>query len=180
SLVFYALQDAIGEETVDRALSRYVAQVAYQEPPYTYTPDLLKILREVTPPAQQGLLRDLFETITLYDMRATTATWTKRPDGKYLVKLNVEAKKLRADGRGVESPLTLDDSIDLGVFGETQKDGKKQETVLYLAKHRLNQEKATFELVVDGKPAEAGIDPLNKLVDRTSDDNRTKVTEAGT
>ncbi len=180
SLVFYALQDAIGEETLDRALARFIAEKAFQEPPYTYTPDLLKILREVTPPAEQGLIRDLFETITLYDLRATTATWTRRGDGKYLVKLTVDAKKLRADGRGIESPLPLDDSIDIGVFGETTKDGKKQETVLYLAKHRLNQEKATFELVVDAKPTEAGIDPLNKRVDRTSDDNRMKVTAAGT
>ncbi|HEV7668503.1 MAG TPA: M1 family aminopeptidase [Thermoanaerobaculia bacterium] len=179
SLVFYALQEAIGEETVNRALSRYVAQVAFQEPPYTYTPDLLKILREVTPPGEQKLLHDLFETITLYDTRATTATWTRRADGKYLVKLTVEAKKMRADGKGVESPLPLDDSIDIGVFGETKKDSKKQETVLYLAKHRLTQPTSTFELVVGGKPVEAGIDPLNKLVDRTSDDNRTKVTEAG-
>src|SRR6185436_13563828 len=123
---------------------RYIAQVAYQEPPYTYTPDLMKILREVTPPAQQGLLTDLFETITVFDMRATTATWTKRPDGKYLVKLAVDAKKMRANGRGVESPLPLDDSIDIGVFGETKKDGKNEETVLYLAKHRLNQQKSTF------------------------------------
>ncbi len=181
SLVFYALQDAIGEETLNRALSRYIGEVAYQEPPYTYTPDLLKILREVTPAGEQGLLADLFETITLYDLRATTATWTRRADGKYRVKLEVEAKKLRADGRGVESTLPLDDSIDVGVFGSRQgKDGKKEETVLYLAKHRINREKTTFELVVDGKPSEAGIDPLNKLVDRTSDDNRMKVTEAGT
>ncbi|MEP7011313.1 MAG: M1 family aminopeptidase [Acidobacteriota bacterium] len=183
SLVFYALQEAIGEETVDRALSRYVGEVAFQEPPYTYTPDLIKILREVTPPGDQGLITDLFETITLYDLRATTATWTKRADGKYLVKLAVDAKKLHADGRGVESPLALDDSIDIGVFGEKEaktKGGKKEETVLYLAKHRLTQPISTFELVVDAKPIEAGIDPLNKLVDRTSDDNRMKVTAAGT
>ncbi len=179
SLVFYALQDAIGEETVDRALSRYVAEVAYQEPPYTYTPDLLKILREVTPPDRQKLLSDLFETITLYDLRATNATWTKRADGKYLVKLSVDGKKLRADGKGVETPIALDDSIDVGVFGERERNGKKEETVLYLAKHRLSRELTTFDLVVDAEPVEAGIDPLNKLVDRTSDDNRTKVTAAG-
>ncbi len=183
SLVFYALQDAIGEDVLNRALARYVAQVAYQEPPYTYTPDLMKILREVTPPAQQVLLHDLFLTITLFDLRATTATWTRRADGKYLVKLTIDAKKMRANGRGVESPLPLDDSIEIGVFatsGATEKDGKKEETVLYLAKHRLNRQKATFELVVDGLPVEAGIDPMNILVDRTSDDNRTKVTKGGT
>lgn len=177
SLVFYALEDAIGADALDRALSRYVAEVAYQEPPYTYTPDLMKHLREATPPAQRGLLADLFERITLFDLRATSATWTKRPGGKYLVRLAVDAKKLRADGKGVETTLPLDESIDVGVFGEREKDGEKEETVLYLAKHRLNREKTTIELVVDDKPSEAGIDPLNQRVDRTSDDNRMKVTE---
>jgi hypothetical protein len=51
--------------------------------------------------------------------------------------------------------------------------------VLYLQKHRLSQPKTTFHLVVvDRLPVEAGIDPLNKLVDRDSQDNRKKVTAA--
>lgn len=178
-LVFYALQDAVGEKTVNRALARYVAQVAFQEPPYTYTPDLLKILREATPPAQQGLLHELFETITLYDLKATQATWTRRADGKYLVKLTIEAKKLRADGHRNASPLPLDDWIDLGVFGESKVGGKKRETVIYLGKHRLDKERATFELLVEAKPVEAGIDPLNLRVDRTSGDNRIRVRKGG-
>ena len=172
SVVFYALQDAIGEETLNRALARYVAQVSFQEPPYTYTPELLAILREVTPPAEQRLLDDLFETITLYDIRATAATWALLADGKYVVKLTVEARKMRADGRGIESPLPLDDWIDIGVFGE-------KEALLYLEKRRLRQKVTTFELVVDTRPVEAGIDPMNKLIDRVSDDNRRKVAKAG-
>ncbi|HXU44910.1 MAG TPA: M1 family aminopeptidase, partial [Thermoanaerobaculia bacterium] len=179
SLVFYALQEAIGEEAVNRALARYVAQVGYQDPPYTITPELLALLRQETPPDRQGLLRDLFESITLFDNRAVSATWRKRADGKYVVTLSVEAKKLRADGQGVETPEGLDDLVDLGVFGETTKNGKKEETILYLAKHRLRKPAETFELVVVGQPVEAGIDPLNKLVDRASGDNRMKVSAAG-
>ncbi len=34
------------------------------------------------------------------------------------------ARKLRADGRGVETEIALDDWIDVGVFGEKRVDGQ--------------------------------------------------------
>jgi hypothetical protein len=178
SLVFYALKEAIGEAALNGALARYIRQVAFQEPPYTYTPELMALLREATPPERQALLADLFEAITLYENRAEEATWRRRADGKYVVALTVAAKKLRADGTGRETEVALDDLVELGVFGETERGGKREETVLYLAPHRLTASPSTFEMVVDAQPVEAGIDPLNKLVDRRSGDNRKKVKAA--
>ena len=35
SLIFYALSDYIGEKKLNKALSKYVKKVAFQEPPYT-------------------------------------------------------------------------------------------------------------------------------------------------
>jgi ABC-2 type transport system permease protein len=178
SVVMYALKDAIGEEAVNRALASYVQQVKFQEPPFTNTPELMRHFYAVTPPDKQYLLKDLFETITLFENKATTAVYRQRPDGKYEVELTVEAKKLRADGKGAETPIAIDDWIDLGVFGKTKKGTKEEETVLYLQKHRIHQAKETFKLVVDQLPVDAGIDPLNKLVDRDSKDNRKKVSAA--
>jgi aminopeptidase N len=178
SVVMYALKDAIGEEAVNRALASYVREVKFQEPPFTHTPDLMRHFYQVTPPDKQYILKDLFETITLFENRTTAAVWRRRADGKYDVELTVEAKKVRADGKGNETPTRLDDWIDIGVFGKEKKGTKEEETVLYLQKHRLSQPKTTFHLVVDKLPVEAGIDPLNKLVDRDSKDNRKKVTAA--
>jgi ABC-2 type transport system permease protein len=178
SVVMYALKDAIGEEAVNRALASYVREVKFQEPPFTHTPDLMRHFYEVTPAEKQYILKDLFETITLFENRATAAVWRRRADGKYDVELTVEAKKVRADGKGNETPARLDDWIDIGVFGKEKKGRKEEETVLYLQKHRLSQPTTTFHLVVDKLPVEAGIDPLNKLVDRDSKDNRKKVTAA--
>src|SRR5437660_4952666 len=64
SIAMYALQDAIGEENVNRALASYIKKVAYQEPPYTTSRDLLAEFRAVTPPEFQYFITDLFETIT--------------------------------------------------------------------------------------------------------------------
>ena len=70
----YALQDAIGEENVNRALASYIKKVAFQEPPYTISRELLAEFRAVTPPEYQYLIEDLFETITLFENRAVSAT----------------------------------------------------------------------------------------------------------
>ncbi|MBI4851683.1 MAG: hypothetical protein HY819_07800 [Acidobacteria bacterium] len=167
SLVMYALKDYIGEEAVNNALKNFASEVAYKEPPYPSSIELIKHLKEVTPPDLQYLIEDLFENITLFENKALDATYTKTPDGKYLVKLKVQAKKLRANGDGEEKAIAINDLIDIGVFsGE-----KKKQKELHLQKYKVDKEEMTFEIKVDEVPSRAGIDPYNKLVDRNSDDN---------
>jgi len=84
------------------------------------------------------------------------------------VKISIEAKKYRADGRGAEHLIPLHDLIDIGVL---DADGK----LLYLQKQKIDQEHQEFAVMVDKLPAEAGIDPLIKLIDRNPDDNVVKV-----
>ena len=50
----------------------------------------------------------------------------------------------------------------------------KHESKLY----RITAEESTFTMVVNRKPAKAGIDPLNKLIDRRPQDNTVAVTDA--
>jgi hypothetical protein len=88
----------------------------------------------------------------------------KRADGKYVVKMTVASKKFRADEKGEEKPVAIDDWIDIGVLGEKDK-------VLFAEKRRINQPSSTFEVVVNEKPMKAGIDPFNKLIDRNPKDN---------
>lgn len=171
SLVMYALKDYIGEEAVNNALKLFISSVAYQEPPYASSLELIKCLKEATPLDLQYLITDLFETITLFENKAIEATYTKTSDGKYLVKLKVQAKKLRADGEGAEKPIEISDLIDIGVFvGE-----KKKQKELHLQKYKIDKEEQTFEITVDEVPTRAGIDPYNKLIDRNSDDNTVEV-----
>ena len=46
---------------------------------------------------------------------------------------------------------------------------------LYLKKHRLDGSTREITVAVTGKPARAGIDPYNKLIDRHPDDNEVRV-----
>jgi hypothetical protein len=65
----------------------------------------------------------------------------------------------------------MDDLIDIGVFG-----AKDDDPPLYLKKHRIKTGETTLTIEVGAKPAKAGIDPVNKLIDRRSDDNVVPVT----
>jgi aminopeptidase N len=179
SVVMYALRDAIGEAAVNRALRRLIAAEAFQGPPFPTTRDLLAAIRAETPPAQQSLVTDLFERITLFENRAVAAEAHRRADGKWVVDLTLVAGKLYADGAGRETPAPLDAWIDVGVFGPKPEQEGRPEPVLYLRKHRFASGETRLRVVVDGEPAEAGIDPLNKLVDRNSEDNRRRVSGAG-
>jgi ABC-2 type transport system permease protein len=168
SLVMYALQDYIGEDVLDAALAKFVAKTKFKEPPYPDAPEFVAALREATPPEYPHLIEDLFETITLYENRATKATYAKRPDGKYDVAIDVHAKKIRASELGAEDEIPIDDFMDVGVL---DKDGK----VLALERKKITTADSSFTLVVDAEPAKAGIDPLNKLIDRMPDDNVMRV-----
>jgi hypothetical protein len=179
SLALYGLSDFIGEDKLNLALHNFLMQYRYanattnQDVPYPDTRQFVDALRAQTPPEYQYFITDTFENIVLYDNKAITATYVQTPDKKYKVILTVQAKKLRSDGSGTETPMPLADYIDIGVFSG-KKDHEKQ---LYLKKEKLSQEKQTFEIVVDEPPTRAGIDPYNKLIDRVSDDNEIDVSK---
>jgi ABC-2 type transport system permease protein len=171
SLAFYALQDYIGEERVNRAARTFLEAVKFQQPPYTAAPELLGHLRRETPPELAYLLDDLFENITLFKNRAKSATYQKQPDGRYALKLELFAQKVRADELGVEHEVPLGDLIEVGAV---DADG----VAVALEKHWIRAADTELTLLLDAPPVRAGIDPLNKLVDRNPDDNVVPAVEA--
>jgi len=171
SLVMYALKDYIGEERLNAVLRSYLEKVRFQDPPYTTVDDFIEALRAAMPDDRKYLITDFFETLTLFDNRAISATWRETPDHHFAVTLKVSAAKLRADDRGNENEIPINDLIDIGVFS-----GKgKEEKALFLEKRRITQRETIIEVVVDQQPSRAGIDPYNKLIDRVSDDNLVSV-----
>jgi ABC-type transport system involved in multi-copper enzyme maturation permease subunit len=176
SLAFYRLRDEIGEDHLNRALSKYLHEKGYQQPPFTTSRELLADIRAETPADRQQLVTDLFEKIIFYDNRAEAATARKRPDGKYEVTLDYVATKLQADGLGAEHEVPLDDWIDVGVFARPRGAKESQESVLALRKEHILSGRATIRFVVDAEPSDVGIDPFNKLIDRVPTDNRKQVT----
>ncbi|MEN8145382.1 MAG: ABC transporter permease subunit [Gemmatimonadota bacterium] len=178
SVIMYALKDYLGEEPLNRAIAEFVSKVAFQEPPFTTTREFLDEVRRVAPEGSERLIEDLFETVTLFDNKVAEATYTERPDGTFLVRLEVEAKKLRADGEGIETEIPIDDWVDIAVLGEQEIDGETDDKVLFFEKRRIADGQVVFELVVDERPVRVGFDPYNRLIDRNSDDNLREVSRS--
>ena len=164
SLVMYALEDYAGEDKVNQAIRGFLNQFAFKGAPYPVSLDLEGYFRKGTPPQYADLFDDLFTHITIYDNRALSADYVKQPDGKYRVHLVVESRKFRADGRGQEHEIPVNDWIDIGVLDRNGKYG-------YLERKKIDQANTDFTLTVDRIPAKAGIDPLDKMIDRNPDDN---------
>ncbi|MED5620954.1 ABC transporter permease/M1 family aminopeptidase [Ideonella sp. BN130291] len=176
TLVMYWLREALGEDTVNRAMAKLLQQYAFKPAPYPNTRDFIQLLRAEAGPQHDALITDLLEKITLLDVKVTDAVAHKRADGRYEVKLNVDARKLYADGLGKETEAPLDEPFEVGVFTvEPGKAGFKAESVLKVERQPVRSGKQVLTLVVDKAPAFAGVDPYNKRIDRNSDDNLKRV-----
>ena len=116
AVVMYLLQQRLGEDAVDRALSRFDAKWRFKGPPYLRSVDLIAEFRkEAKTPEQQQLITDLFEKITLYDLKVADATTRKDGDG-WTTTLTVKADKFYANGKGVETKTRLAEPIEIGLF----------------------------------------------------------------
>lgn len=171
-LVMYLLRDQIGEDAVNRALRRVLAQYAFKGAPWPRSLDLVAALRAEAPADKQALITDLFEKITLYDVKTTGATATRRADGRWDVAVTVEARKLYADGEGAETEAPLNESFDVGLFTAEPGKGVFDEADVILVERRpIRSGTQTLRFVVDREPKFAGADPFNKWIDRDSNDN---------
>jgi len=168
-LAMYTLKAYIGEDAVNRALRHIVERFGLQGERKSTTLDLVAALRKVTPPELQYLITDLFETITLHENKALSATYTELENGRYKVNLTVACKKLRADGLGNETEVALSDMIEIAVMGENGP--------IYQNRHSLTQSEHSFEIIVDEPPVQAGIDPDFLLMDRNIEDNLMALSE---
>jgi ABC-2 type transport system permease protein len=174
SVVMYYLRQMIGEDAINRALRKVIAQYRYAPPPYPTSYALVNALRSETPPQYQYLLKDLFEDITLFSNRTLDAKAKKRPDGKYDVTVQIETHKYKADAKGAETEVPVDDWIEVGALAAPEK-GKRYGKVLARQQIHMTGKGGTYTFTTDEKPDKAGVDPLLLLVDRVPDDNLKKV-----
>jgi ABC-type transport system involved in multi-copper enzyme maturation permease subunit len=172
SLAMYLLKDVGGEAAVNRALQELLREFAFKGAPYPTSRDLLRHLRAAAGPQHQELITDLFQKITLYDVRVTSARKHRRSDGMWEVAIGIAARKAYADGQGRETDAPLDEPFDLGLFAAEPGTKEFDQTdVLLFERRAVRTGEQTLQLVTDREPFYAGVDPYNKRVDRNSEDN---------
>ncbi len=129
-------------------------------------------MRAQAPADQQALITDLFERITLYDVKVTDTAARRLANGKWDVAITVEARKVYADGKGEEAEAPLNEMFDVGLFSaEPGKRAFDEKSVIAFERYRLRTGTQVIRFVTAQKHAFAGVDPYNKWIDRNSDDN---------
>ena len=111
----------------------------------------------------------------MFSNRCTKATAHKRGDAKYDVTVEVETRKFKADEKGNETEVPVNDWIEVGALAAPEK-GKKYGKVLHRERVHMATGKRTYSFTTDTLPEKAGIDPLLLLIDRVPDDNLAAVT----
>ena len=162
SLAMYELQDAIGEDNVNRALASYIKKVAFQEPAVH---DLARAAGRVPRGDAPGVPvpdhRPLRVHHALREPRDRGARAKEVGRGAWEVTLKVEAKKLQADETGAQNEVP-----DGRLGGHRRARRGRQAALPREAPHpqrRIDVHRARDR----GKPVKAGIDPVNKLIDRS-------------
>jgi hypothetical protein len=169
AVAMYTMRERLGADVVNGALRRFREKFAGADAPPPTSRALYAELQAVTPDSLRPLLSDLFEHITLWSVRTDSAV-AEPAGGAYRVTLFVNASKARADSVGTQTPVAMDDAVEVGVFAGAALDGSLGET-LYLKQHRIRSGKQTILLTVPRLPTRAGIDPYRKLIERDRDDN---------
>ena len=171
-MAFARLRDVLGAERVNAALRRYLERFRFRPAPWPRSLDLIAEFRKGASPAENQLITDLFEKITLYDVRTKAASIRKLPDGRYETTLTVEARKFYADGKGSEIEAALAEPIGFGVFTAMPGWGPfDAKAVLALRSVPIHGGVQHIKFITAARPRFAGIDPYHVLIDRNSDDN---------
>ena len=163
----YALRERVGVEVVNRALRNLLAKFPPGRAPYPTSRHFYAELRAATPPSMHGLLRDLFEEITFWELRAKRLD--VKPDGRgsYRATLHIDAQKLKGDSTGAERPVPMNDAVEILLYDANRKP-------LYRGFQCVHSGEQTIELTVERPPTGAIIDPDHELLDRKPGDNEVK------
>ncbi len=178
AVVMYLLQDRLGEDRVNHMLAGLLDKFRFKSQPYARSLDLVNgFLSLARTPAERQLVLDLLDRITIYDLKAPTATVRKLADGKFETSITIDAAKFYADGKGKERATPLADDIDIGLFDARPGLGAyAAKDVISMTRLPVKSGKQVIRVVSTRKPAFAGVDPYNKYIDRNADDNVAAVT----
>jgi len=175
-VAIYGLGALIGEDSLNNALREFKnAYLFKKNGPFAGANDLYRYLQKHTPDSLQYYLTDTWQKVTLYDNKISAVTVKptgKKDEYKIDLKLNIDKVSLGTKGEDVPA-LTMNDYIDIGVFGQDtkNKDGSTKANFAYLKRYKFKHGNHELTFIVKGKPKAVAIDPLGYLVDRNPNDN---------
>jgi aminopeptidase N len=173
ALAMYLLQKRLGEDAINRALRTLLNRYRFKGAPYPRSLDLVAALRaEARTTEEQTLITDLFERVTIYDLKVTAPTAVRRADGRWDVAVPIDAKKSYVGGKGVATETPIAERIEVGLFtAEPGRAAFDPANVVLMERKPIRSGSQVLRFMTDRKPTYAGIDPYNFYIDRNSADN---------
>lgn len=171
SLVYYYLQEMLGERKLNAILKNIVTKYAYTNPPFPTAFNVVDELKAGTPDSLQYLISDMFEHITLFNNRVKQVTVTETPDHRFKVELNVHCEKVRCDSLGNETTIPMNDYLDVALFERNNKNPQELGDAILSDRVKISSKDTTFYFTVAKRPYQAGIDPYHYLTDKVIADN---------
>ena len=173
AVVMYLLQDRLGEDRMNEMLRGLLDQYRFKSQPYASSKDLVAGLYGLARNKEErDLIRDLFQRITLWDLKAESAKVRKLDDGRFETTITIAAKKFYADGEGKETEAPLADQIEIGLFTDRPDAGAfDAKNVILLERRPIRSGEQVIKVITERRPTWVGVDPYNKYIDRNSDDN---------
>jgi len=172
-MVMTALQDLIGEETINEILKKLVERHKDEIDSTVTTLDFLTELYAVTPQEHHVIITDWFKKIITYDLSITNADYTKLPEGGYEVTITIDASKLES-ADGLDSPINMNEPITLGFFTMHPSEARSKQ-ILSLESHTIKSGEQQITIQVDSLPRYVSIDPYGTRPDLVRSDNYFKV-----
>ncbi|MFL5464776.1 MAG: M1 family aminopeptidase [Gemmatimonadaceae bacterium] len=169
----YALREYLGEDRVNSALRQLFDQYKTGEPPRPTSRNLYAALESITPDSLRSLLADLFERNTYWELATKRVSAEPAGEGQWRVTLDVAARKVVVDTRGTEREVAMNDPVEIAVYatgGSTTRG-----VPIYRQMHRIKAGAQRITVLVAAKPARAGIDPRNLLIDDQPEDNMKEI-----
>ncbi len=165
SVIFYMLQEYLGENRVNQALRMMVDTYGLKDTElYPTVQNMVDNLFEVTPDSLHYVIEDAFLNIVLYENEMTDVQ-VSQSGNEYSVTVEILGKKVHSDGRGVQTEVDMNDLIPIGI---TNASGE----LMYYQMHRLQSNSNSLQITLKEKPAWVNIDPKGILIERKRADNQ--------
>ncbi len=165
SVILYALQEMIGQDSVNAALRSFLTEYRYKAPPYPNSLDFMRHLEPRVPDSLHYLLEDWIRKITLYDFRLASAEQTTVEDG-FQIDLEVEAYKYYADTLGMEQNASLQEWVEIGFYRD-----EAEEELIDTRMVNIAEEKTALSFTLKESVRKVAIDPRRIYIERDIKDN---------
>lgn len=165
-----ALRDLIGEEKVNLVLRKLIDRFRYNDEIRATSLDFLNLLYEELDEAYHSMIDDWFKRVITYDLAVKNVSYERLENGQFKVKALFSVNRFEQNEDGLETSISVDEPIQIGVFTKHPKYTTDSST-LYLKPHQINSEEMSIEMIVEGQPRFIAIDPFGSRPDKNLKNN---------